>query len=759
MKFLDLPAELVSGVFEEMFGDDWVGTLDWVTVLRQRLVCSKQLFNQKVGLLTYDIEDFNHYIQRYAFGDLRITADYQLRRTLNRMSEDLVGLMLQQKVRLPNESRSPLISRLRETAKALSTTQSAPHETQESRLDTLCIVALEHLGRSKVLDLLEVPLHNSTTCPESDSSMLAAATALGNMDVVRELVKDSSLIQKKCSLFGYPLQAAAIGGHEEAAELLLCKGADVEAVDKPTSGTALCLAARFGHDAVVRVLLKEGAKLSTNKCRRVIHFALWNGGHEAVIDSLLRHGEAVDAKDGNGETALHYAASIGARQSVVNFLLDMGANLESKDAKLRTPLFAASQSKRENMVKFLLAKGANIQSSDIESRSMLHLAARNARRSLIELLISSGIKLNAKDKLGETPLHMAVSARRISTVKLLLEEGADIQAVSNDGRSPLHLAVDSVLVSEDLVKLLLGHGANVSARTTEGKEALYVSVSRKHVHLTQLFLERGVDVNAATSKGETALHSAASQGLEQTVQLLLEHCADVNVQDLNGIAPLHLAVINNHEQAARVLLEKGADPKLQTRSGKTALHFAAPHLSLIDLLLSYGAELEVVDSKGWTVLFEAVASWKPATTVLHLIELGSAVDRVDNQGNTLLHLVNRHAGSGLVRMLCDRGVNVNSQNTTGYTPLHIVAEGYNVIVGILLDYGADPNIRDSNGRTALHKAAAWSNGHEASMQILIEKGADRGAKDDMGLTALDIFRRSGRSMEQINAIVSRLNKI
>jgi ankyrin repeat protein len=51
---------------------------------------------------------------------------------------------------------------------------------------------------------------------------------------------------------------------------------------------------------------------------------------------------------------------------------------------------------------------------------------------------------------------------------------------------------------------------------------------------------------------------------------------------------------------------------------------------------------------------------------------------------------------------------------------------------VLLDNGADPNIQDMNGNTAIIAAAQRS---QALVELLLSKGADLKIKNNMGTTA------------------------
>jgi ankyrin repeat protein len=107
--------------------------------------------------------------------------------------------------------------------------------------------------------------------------------------------------------------------------LLLEHKADVDA--KNNNGlTVLHMAARTGHEAVVRLLPEKGADIKAvallllehkadvdakdNGRETVLHVASKNG-HEAVAQQLLEKGADIKAKNKDGSTALHFAAEKG----------------------------------------------------------------------------------------------------------------------------------------------------------------------------------------------------------------------------------------------------------------------------------------------------------------------------------------------------------------------------------------------------------------------------------------------------------------
>jgi len=96
-----------------------------------------------------------------------------------------------------------------------------------------------------------------------------------------------------------------------------------------------------------------------------------------------------------------------------------------------------------------------------------------------------------------------------------------------------------------------------------------------------------------------------------------------------------------------------------------------------------------------------------------------------------------------VKALIATGVDVNSRDKLGETPLHVAAvRGYKEISTLLIAKGADVNAEDESGLTPLH-AAAWM-GHKEIVSLLIAEGADISAKNEDGVAALHTAALAGR---------------
>ena len=166
-------------------------------------------------------------------------------------------------------------------------------------------------------------------------------------------------------------------------------------------------------------------------------------GHEAVVRLLLENGADMNALDMYGETALVGAAEQG-HETIVRLLLEKGADIEAKDEDGQTALILSAGSAHEAVTALLLEKGADIDVINRSGQTPLTLAASDMRVSAAGLLLEKGANVNVKDKNGETALMNATESwfsESETMVRLLLEKGADVKIQDKNGETALTKAV------------------------------------------------------------------------------------------------------------------------------------------------------------------------------------------------------------------------------------------------------------------------------------------------------------------------------
>ncbi|KAF8541113.1 hypothetical protein BDD12DRAFT_683950, partial [Trichophaea hybrida] len=204
------------------------------------------------------------------------------------------------------------------------------------------------------------------------NNMLHTATRMQYSWAVEALIS-AGTEKEACLLDKTPLLMSAETGDVATAEVLLRKGARIDAKDNKEQ-TALLLAATKGHDAMVSLLVNSGA----NKKER----------------------------DGNGRTALHNAAVNGQDSTVLLLVKTMGTDKEAKDSKKWTSLHHAASNGQDSTVRLLVETlGADKEAKDTRNWTALHQAASNGHDSTVRLLVETlGADIEAKDNEGSTLL-------------------------------------------------------------------------------------------------------------------------------------------------------------------------------------------------------------------------------------------------------------------------------------------------------------------------------------------------------------------
>jgi hypothetical protein len=187
------------------------------------------------------------------------------------------------------------------------------------------------------------------------------------------------------------------------------------------------------------------------------------------------------------------------------------------------------------------------------------------------------------ERVGQrTPLQTAVDVGRLDIAMLLLGHGASLDAQDlSDGKTSLHLACDGLTPEHALCALhLVRQGANVNLVDKGGWTALHACCKRgrSHAVIVEALLGSGADPNLATTVPKrTSLHYAAASGSLSIVSLLVFFGAELEATDRSLMTPLHCAVANGHERTALLLLHLGASTGARDFRGWTPAQLAKRH--------------------------------------------------------------------------------------------------------------------------------------------------------------------------------------
>jgi len=425
--------------------------------------------------------------------------------------------------------------------------------------------------------------------------------------------------------------------------------------------------------------------------------------------------------------------------TLLGAILATGAALAGNSPDGSTPLHWAVYNDDAAEVQKLIASGADVKAANAYGVTPMELAGETANARVIGMLLKAGADVESPNAEGQTALMSVARSGNVEAATLLIRHGANVNAAEAfGGQTALMWA--AARHHPDMVELLASKGADVNARAI-------VRNFERHITQEQRYK------NTHTG-GLTPLLYAIRENCGACVEVLMTHGADILLPDPDGIAPVTIAMMNGNWDIAKRLVEAGADVNQWDIYGQSPLHVAienayvggagtngsdgtpnqTPGTELVAMLLDRGAD------PNQQMFFRApretglVSSSARGTTPFH-----RAVASLDNE---------------FIQYLLDHGADATLNTAAGETPimLAVAARGREediiATLRLLVQAGSDPNvvrriqyITRNHGGTALHDATRGNK--KKVMAELVTLGADPDIKDEDGLTALDYAMSRG----------------
>lgn len=552
-----------------------------------------------------------------------------------------------------------------------------------------------------VMDILDSASYDA----ERVTPLVEAAAKNGHDILVKHILEATSGSGGTVKTIGALCQAAE-RGHDSVIKLLLQFGCDPN--QRIGRNSPLALAAKNGYVAAVRVLLDCGIN-DIPECSKsaALHLSAEHG-HDLVVMALV-DGEVnvntVYELEGRSQSypPLHLAVK-GGHVAVVRKLIESGADVEPECPKLK-PLHWAALNGHQNVAQQLIEAGAKVDISDGTGYTALHHAAENGYGRVVQLLLDSGAARDVLEPNNKTPLYLSAYEGHSRVVQLLLREEADVEANDSLGWTPLHAA--SANGHQDVVQQLIEAGANTDPTNRSKETPLHLAIANRHGRVVELLLDAGAEVDAEKYDGWTPLHLGAVNGPLNSVELLLEFGANVKARNNRGSTALVLASQEGNREIVELLLNSGSDAQHAINNKSTSLHRAAQrgHLEVVKLLLEAGASpVAKKASDGMTAIDLAQANGHEEVLVFLNQYQAEYPLRVAKEAQTPERLQD----------CLDGGVDVNIRDSEGCTMLFFTCGfGYEEATKILLEAGADPEVKDNYGRSPLDLAV------ENSIRILV----------------------------------------
>jgi ankyrin repeat protein len=276
---------------------------------------------------------------------------------------------------------------------------------------------------------------------------------------------------------------------------------------------------------------------------------------------------------------------------------------------------------------------------------------------------------------------------------------------------------------------------------------LHVAAARGEIEILKALLQKKPDVDVP-GKGVykyTPFAWAARHGRAKSVRVLHEYGADINAKDEAAWAPIMIAALERHAETAKELIAAGADPDyldgFKWQGTPLTIASEKPNaLPTVKVLVEAGADVNASKNPSGCTPLRRAAEFGDGEVHSYLIQHEAVVDA---QEHTTLWTPLRYAVKGghidCIRVLLDAGANRNAAFQNNWTPAHVAALCKKwKVMRMLLGEPVEVNLRtEPEGWTPLHMTLDLGPTITTTVKLLLNAGADPNLKDAQGMTVLD----------------------
>jgi ankyrin repeat protein len=519
-----------------------------------------------------------------------------------------------------------------------------------------------------------------------------------------------------------------------------------------SSKNHLYMAMTRKNPEIFQYLLSKGANPKAHIFSRSLLFQSLLKKQYEISHMLLDTGKVdVNFKDRNRWTPLHAAVSFDS-PGIVKKLVEMGAKINAKNSFNITPVISSFYSKNLEITKYLIDKGAVIKGKFGKGLEAVFYAAKsgnfNAFKYLVdeknqnpnvkdsdgsyphfsskevkihEYYISKGIDPNYLNKRGRGALYHATYYGHFDVVKYLTKNGADIQKFRGLFNAPLYVAKQKK--RKKILNYFHGLEKQKIFKAIENLKPSKKIVSKRFVKKEGYVLD--LKTGLMWADGDNGKNIAFKGARNFCTKFKAGKFSDWRVPSIKELKTIYDPTVlnrNGYHVSDRINMTYNSIWSDQEKGNKGArLSFYKGNL------VWYGKDKKV---------FGRALPVRGAIKKTNFKVSIRKIDTQDKDGESYLHKAIHYGAKDLIKVLLDKGADINIIDISGNTPLHLAVSIKNLdMAKYLLDNKASIEKKNRYGRTPLFLAC--SNEIDKKMvKMLVKKGANTKALNKKGNSLL-----------------------